>query len=170
MDGVCIGVQEYRCETSINPKTTFKGESVEVNMGKLERTRFAHTVAIQKKLISFVVTQTGNFRRDCRIEKLETSECERLLDWGLKEPRYNSFFSFCVWCSRIDDDKSIPESLLFFFCFFCFFCFWFAFFACFLLFVCFACFFLLCCLLLPCFVLFPKQQILCMRFFSKKKN
>ena len=122
MDGVNIGVQESRCKFTINPKSIFKDESVNVNMGSLPRTRFTHNVVAQRRLISLVVTQTGNFKRDCKINKLSSQGCERVINWALKHSRYKSFANFLIWCSRIDSDKTIPESLVYLFFFFCFFC------------------------------------------------
>ena len=113
MDGVAIGVQEYRCETAINPKTTFKGESVVVKMGKLQRTRFTDTPRTQKTLISLVVTQTGNFKRDTQIPKLSATKSQRVLNWALNHPRYHSFAKFLIWCDRIEQADNIPESMLF---------------------------------------------------------
>ena len=118
MDGVNIGVQESRCKFTINPKSIFKDESVTVNMGRLPRTRFTHNVKAQKHLISLVVTQTGNFKRDCKISKLSSRGSQRILNWALNKSRYKSFANFLIWCSRIDDDKTIPESLFAFICFF----------------------------------------------------
>ena len=111
MDGVAIGVQEYRCDTTINPKTIFKDESVVVEMGKLGRTRFTATPTDQQKLISLVVTQTGNFKRDCKIKKFNKKESANALNWALGKPRYKSFANFLIWCSRIDDSGNIPESM-----------------------------------------------------------
>lgn len=110
MDGICIGVQEYRCDTSINPKTIFKDESVNVEMGTFKRTRFTHDVATQKKLLSLVVTQTGNFKRDCKVPKFNARKAEKVLTWALSQPRYQSFANFMIWCHRIDQSKDIPES------------------------------------------------------------
>lgn len=114
MDGVNIGVQEYRAETSINPKTTFKDESVTVDMGKLERTRFTRNAREQKALISLVVTQTGNFKRDCKIPKLSATKSQKVLTWALKTERYQYFSKFLIWCDRIEQSAEIPESFVFY--------------------------------------------------------
>ena len=112
-DGVCVGVQRDKCPNLCTPKDIFPNDTVTVNMGKFERTRYTHNEHFQKQLIRLVVTEYGFFKRDQKVRKMKDYETIKFIKELRQHDRYDNFLFMFSWANNGDNFRHLKGSLVF---------------------------------------------------------
>ena len=107
-DGVSICVQKDRCGSIINPKT-IQRNAPEIHNKNMPNSRYIENYLFRNDMLSYVITQFGNYKRDRNVETLNDEGVSFCEDELKKYDRYIKFHNIMQWALNFLKNDGIPK-------------------------------------------------------------